>query len=48
MTDFQIRYPNTGESSLSDSLWTTCSSQSEALAVGAEKWEKAEALLVRV
>lgn len=46
MTNFQIRYPNTGESSLSDSLWTTCSSQSEALTVGTEKLEKVEALLV--
>ena len=45
MTNFQIRYLNTGESSLSDSLWTTCSSRSESLAVGTEKWEKAKALL---
>lgn len=48
MTNFQITYLNTGESPLSDSLWTTCSSQSESLGVGTEKWEKAKALLVRV
>lgn len=48
MTNFQIRYLNTGESSLSDSLSITCSFQSEPLAVCREKWEKAKALLLTV
>ena len=40
MTNFQLKYIiNTGESSLSDSLWTTCSARSESLAVDREKWE---------
>lgn len=48
MTNFQIRYLNTGESSLSDSLSVTCSFQSESLAVGTEKWGKSKALLITV